>query len=398
VSRRRFTGARQLLGDLLNRYEANPAAARLFAYLDFEAFGSVAQLDACLDELAMVERAGGITVRRRRGGGVDHVESIRLEDAAAVYRHLGRTPAPEDAGRAIAALQTAFTATVVQEVLEEVRSAWARNVRALGLAPGETKRLMAAVVLAEALVARATDPIPADYRTFARAAVGDSKALERLAPAVAALARRLEPSAISAEMETPEEIIGAFGVTRLPQPFLVSGPLALDANPLPSLNYIGIPPEDIERLTVARPPTYILIVENFTSFIRHVREVNKDLSGVVMFSGGFPSRPTLKGITRLVSLTAAPAHHWGDIDLGGLRIFLHLERALGEIGRKLQPHLMTEALLRSHGGPSPRRNWIRAVRPDEGSGVRVLWNAIATGELDLDLEQEAVTPQPPSRA
>lgn len=319
MSRRRFTGARQLLGDLLDRHEANPASARLLAYLDFEAFGSIAELDACLNELAMVERAGGIAVRRHHGGGVDHVESIRLENPAAVYRHLGRTPAPEGAVRAIAALQTAFTATVVQEVLEEVRSAWARNVRALGIAPGETKRLMAAVVLAEALVARAADPVPADYRTFARAAVGDSKALERLAPAVAAIARRLEPSAVSEEMETPEEVIGAFGVTRLPQPFLVSGPLSLDENALTPLNYIGIPPEEIGRLTFARPPAYVLTVENFTSFIRHVREVNKDLAGVVVFSGGFPSRPTLNGITRLVSLTEAPAYHWGDVDLGGLR-------------------------------------------------------------------------------
>lgn len=395
MSRRRFTQAGQLLGDLLDRYEAKPALGRILAYLDDGGFGSIADMDACQHELAMVERAGGIAVRRRRSGGVDHVESVRLADASAVYRHLGRTPSPESASGALAALQQAFTGSALQDVFEEVRSAWARNVQALGLAPGEAKQLATAIALAEALIARMNDLAPADYRSFARAAVGDSKALERLAPTVAALLRRLRPDAVTIEMETPEEIIGAFGATRLPQPLLISGPLALDGQKLAALSYIGIPAEDIGRLTFADAPAYVLIIENFTSFIRHVREVNGDLAGIVLFSAGFPSRPMLAGVKRLASLSDAPIYHWGDIDLGGLRIFLHLEQALAEVGRRLQPHLMTEALLRSHGAGPRRRGWSREIRPQEDSGVYALWAAIAAAQLDLDLEQEAVAPDRP---
>lgn len=401
MSRRRFIDARALLADLLDRYEANPNAERLLAYLDVDGFTSVVDLDACCTELAMVERAGGITIRRRRVGGADHVESVRLAAASALYHHLERTPATERADHALAELdQLASTNPILRQVLNEVRAAWSRNVRALGLEPGASRRLIMAIDLAVAMTARlrADDLTQSDFRSFSRAVVGDSKALERLAIAVATLAGRLAPDALSPEMETAEEIIGAFGVTRLPQPFLISGPLALDGCELPALPYVGIPPEQALRLSFARAPAYVLIVENFTSFIRHVREVNQDLAGAIVFSGGFPSRPTLKAIVHAARLAGAPTYHWGDIDLGGLRIFIHLERALSAAAMNLQPHLMTEALLRATGLPARRRAWIQAVNPDENSSIHPLWQALASADLGLDLEQEAVAPERPSVA
>lgn len=399
MTRRRFADARALLGDLLDRHEANPQAGHLLASLDIDGFASVVDLDACLAELAVVERAGGVIIRRRRTGGADHVENIRLAAPGAVYRHLGRMPATKKADQALAQLgQRGSTAPALAEFLEQVRAAWSRNVSALGLGPGEALRLNMAVDLAEALVARlnANDPTQSDFRSFSRAVVGDSKALEGVARAVAILAQRLAPDAVSVEMQTPEEIIGAFGVTRLPQPFLISGPLALDGIELPALTYIGLPPEQAPRLTFARAPMYLLIVENFTSFIRHIREVNQDLAGAVVFSGGFPSRPTLKGIVHAARLAAAPTYHWGDIDLGGLRIFIHLERALSDADLVLQPHLMTEGLLRANGLPARRRAWARALRPAANSGVRSLCEAVTDANLDLDLEQEAVAPVNPT--
>ncbi|MDB5584057.1 MAG: hypothetical protein JWR80_9233, partial [Bradyrhizobium sp.] len=41
-----------------------------------------------------------------------------------------------------------------------------------------------------------------------------------------------------------------------------------------------------------RPP-YVLIIENFASFVRHVREIAFDDGALVIFSGGFPSRAAL---------------------------------------------------------------------------------------------------------
>ena len=399
MSRRSFADARALLADLLDRYEANPQAERLFAYLDVAGFASIVDLDSCLAELAMVERAGGIHVRRRRAGGVDLVESIRLGATGPVYHHLGRAPAGAKADQALARLeQHRSKSPALGSIVDQVRSAWSRNVSAFGLRPGEAARLVMAIDLAEALVARfrANDLSQSDFRSFSRAVVGDSKTLERLALTVSLVVQRLAPEVITPETQTAEEVIGTFGVMRLPQPFLISGPLALDGIELPAIPYIGLPPEHFPRMTFARTPEYVLIIENFTSFIRHVREVNQDLAGVVIFSGGFPSRPTLKGIVHIAGLASAPTYHWGDIDLGGLRIFIHLERALSEAALSLRPHLMTEALLRSFGLPARKRTWVRVLRPADGSGIMSLWQALASADLGLDLEQEAVGPMRPA--
>jgi len=398
VSRRRFHSARALLSDLLDRHETRPAAVRLFCYPNVEGFASVVDQDDFGAELAVVERAGGIEVRRRRSGGVDQIESVRLLDPRAVYQHLGRTPAPETASRAIAVVQADVSTLTLAEALDEVRSAWARGVSALGLAPGDSARLSVAARLAEALAARVAgaEPAPLDFRTFSRMVVGDSKALERLARAVSALVKRLVPTMIAPEMESPEEIFGAFGVVRTPQPFLVSGALAIDGVALPKLPYVGVPAEEAGRLSFVGQPAYVLIVENFTSFVRHARDINADFEGLVLYSSGFPSRSALRGITQLARLSAAPTYHWGDIDLGGLRIFNHLERALRAVDVRLKPHLMSHELLCRFGVTSRRRNWISALKLPADTGLALLAESLLQEPLDLELEQEAVAPTQPS--
>src|SRR5689334_4516462 len=124
---RRFSQARALLSDLLDRYEARPDATRRLAYLDHHGFQSISDYDACLAELAMVERAGGIVMRRRHAGGAEQIESVRLADVAAVYRHLVRAPSAEKARSAVAALEPSVTDGPLSEVLEAVRAAWSRN-------------------------------------------------------------------------------------------------------------------------------------------------------------------------------------------------------------------------------------------------------------------------------
>jgi len=305
----------------------------------------------------------------------------------------------EKTDRAVAALSASTTDEALSTVLAIVRGAWARNVRAFGLAPHDSEALTRAVALARGLTARLghADAVPTDFRTFSRAVAGDSKALDRLAPTVAELLRRLAAAAITPEMETTEEVIGAFGVTRLPQPLLISAPLVIDGAPLPSgMPYVGVPPESAHRIAFARAPTYVLIIENYTSFVRYAREVNADLAGAVIFSCGFPARPTLDAIVRLSGETTAPIYHWGDIDVGGLRIFLHFERTLAAVGRALQPHLMTGALLQAHGTASSRPGWVRSVRPSVDSALERLCREIESRGLDLELEQEAVTPTAPS--
>ena len=398
MSRRRFTDPEALLHDLVDRYEARPGAARLVAYLDEAGFVSAREQDACLERLGVVERKGGILIDWRRVDGVDQVRSVRLVDPERIYAHLGRVPAPRRAADALRVLRRRSDAPAqLDKVLDDVAQAWSRNVRRFGLAPGRSNALAAALNLSIALLARTAEAEAPqiDYRSFSRASVGDSKALERLAPTITQLLRRLAPAEVKPEAVTPAEVLAGFGVVRLPQPLMLGGPLTLDGLAIPSMPYLGLPPEEASRVGVLRAPAYTLIVENFTSFVRHVREVNGAGDGLVIFSGGFPSRQGRKAIVALAAAAKAPVLHWGDIDLGGVRVFLHLEQAFCDRGVRLKPHLMDPSTLKAYGARSCRgRN--SAVSVPDASAIAPLWRAMNSDLGGYELEQEALAPQRPA--
>jgi hypothetical protein len=264
------------------------------------------------------------------------------------------------------------------------------------LALGDGEALAEAVDLAAALTARVdTSAAPVDYRTFSRATVGDSKALETLIAVVVTLLRRLFPAAIAEPDLEAEEVLSSLGVTRLPQPFLVSGAVTLDGHPFPDMPYIGVPPELAHRLTPARSVDYVLTIENYTSFVRHAVEINAGKNGIVVYTGGFPARVCLAAITALAARAEAPLFHWGDIDAGGLRIFVHLERTLQARGLILKPHLMSTEILRKHGRPGDRPSRRLQSGKAGDSPLAWLWDMMAADNAALRLEQEALDPTTP---
>lgn len=396
MSQRRFTDAAALLNDLLTRHETRPSAERLRARLDEAAFASVQDEADCLARLEAAERAGGVRIVRRQIDGVTRVQYVALADAAALYAHLGRAPSRDDVDTALASHRRNASAEI-QAVLDEIAEAWARKVGRYGLPAGATSALEKALKLVTALESRATNPGGAeiDYRTFSRAVVSDSKALERLRGPVLRLFRRLSSNAPPSDLDDVEAL-ASLGLLRLPQPFLASGPLALDGAPWPPVTYLGLPPDAVGRLSLVQPVDYVLTVENFTSFVRHAREINQDRRGLVLYSGGFPSRGALQAIVHLADLAKAPTFHWGDIDAGGLRIFRYLESALRDRGVMLRAHLMRADLLaptRGRGGGAK----IKAGGAT-GSAIADLWDALAAGPGGWGLEQEALDPQTPSFA
>jgi len=188
------------------------------------------------------------------------------------------------------------------------------------------------------------------------------------------------------------EVLATFGIARMPQPLLLSGPLELDGMPLPITGYFGVPPEEGDRVGLAQPVIYMLTIENYASFIRHVREINSDRAGLVIYTGGFPARPVLKQIVRLAARVNAPVFHWGDMDAGGVRIFRHLEDALAPHQIPLTPHMMRSDLLADHGTPAEMRRRLRAgACPD--SAIGELWDSIA--KTSLAHEQEGFSPLSP---
>lgn len=395
MSRRVFSDVPAMLHDLLDRFEASPGAARLLAYIDEDGFTSVRDRDRFEQALDSVAATGGIQVQRRRVDGDVLIASVRLADPAPLYAHLARQPASEQTDAALASVRARDDLPEgVEPLIDEIAEAWSRGVRRFGLAPGDTRSLDRSLSLVNALALRAADA-PAsqlDFRTFSRHAGADSKALDRLSSTVAAIMTRLFPNLISSDQLDANELLATFGVTKMPQPLLISGPLRLGDKTLPDLGYYGFPPEEATRIQLARPVAYVLTIENYVSFVRHVRELNQDRSALIMYTGGFPARAHLGEIERLAVAADEPLFHWGDLDAGGVRIFRHLEDALARHRLVLKSHLMDAWRLREFGEPS--RNKIRlntSISP--ASDIYELWNAIS--ETGLVLEQETIAPASP---
>jgi hypothetical protein len=393
VSRSGFTSSNALLHNLLDRFEARPAVSRHLAYIDYDGFKNIAEQDRMVRELEVIERGGGIGLRRLRDrtGTISHV---RLAEAEVLYRHLGRQPAAVGVANAISLVRSRSglppTAAIV---LDELASAWARGVSRFNLSAGDAEGLGEAVELALALNRRASDPTSTliDYRTFSRTSGVRSKALEQRMTAVVTLFDCFFPDLRQPTLDA-SEVLATFGVTRMPQPFLLSGPLQLDGVPIPSTGYFGVPPEEGDRVGLAQPVNYMLTIENYASFVRHVREVNIDRAGLIIYTSGFPARPVLRQIVRLAALANAPVFHWGDMDAGGVRIFRHLEDALAPHEIPLAPHLMCSELLANHGMLAEMRRGLQAgVCPD--SAIADLWDSIA--KTSLAHEQESFSPLSP---
>jgi hypothetical protein len=137
----------------------------------------------------------------------------------------------------------------------------------------------------------------------------------------------------------------------------------------------------------------MITIENFASFNRQVREA-ADPDGIVVYTGGFPSDSTLDAILTLARATECPVVHWGDIDVGGIKIAYHIERALTKVGRRLELHLMTPEIAVRHGSPQSPTAVFRNFA-DDNSVVAALV-AFMTSEAARSLEQEELDPVMPT--
>lgn len=393
MSRRAFTDAGSLLNDLLDRLEARPGTRKLLAYVDEAGFESVRHESECVARLDAAERAGAIAISRARSDGVLRIRHVMLTDATALYEHLRRIPSTMLVERALGDLLQHVSPTMAT-VVQGVAESWRRNVSRFGLAPGDSKALLASVKLAEALRKRGTDSGLAeiDYRTFSRSTTDDSKALDRLKGSAIAMLRLAYPENVPAELDD-DAALNWLGVVRFPQPFLVSGPIAVSGAYVGSLTYVGVPAHEAKSVTLSRPVRYVLLIENFTSFVRHARELNAEKAALVIYSGGFPSRGALRAIVDLCEMAGAPTFHWGDLDAGGGMIFRHIEVALAAVAVNLLPHLMEPDRL-AMGLPSATGKRPVAGRM-EGSAISGLWDALSSDPENRVLEQEAIDPCPP---
>jgi Uncharacterized protein conserved in bacteria C-term(DUF2220) len=385
--RRRFTDADELLDYLLDRHEAG--VARPIAYPDYDSFASVTVIDAFLKALRRAEEAGAVRLSYGKNSHRDRVDHIRFESADVLYRYRGRTPiasiARDAHARVVAglSLHTGLAAAAL-----EMASTWASAKSWNGFTPDDANKVRDVVLLAQAILDGRHAGM--DYRTFSRKVSGESKTLERLERPVVRLLTRLRDLPPDAR---PREALRTLGLEKFAPPLLISGHVDLaDADlsrgmPL----YLGVPPNEADRLRFRRVPVYLLTVENYASFNRHIIEADPAGAGVTIYVGGYPSLAMQNALRVLASKLpeSVPLFHWSDVDADGTWIFRTIEKA---IGRRLRPHLMSPTIAEQFGRSGNGGSNIRDCPPD--SGIAALVDYLAREDAKT-VEQEELDPKLP---
>jgi hypothetical protein len=342
--------------------------------------------------LTAAERAGAIEVKRGRRERRHLIERVKVTDAPALARHLGRSPAPDLADRLSEALMPVAEngEPWVAGIVRDMARRWARGESAYRIPPSTAEAAKEFIALLAAMSKDRARGL--DARTFSLKVTGDSKAFDRHAARLADVlaAQRGEPGA-SADL-----IWKAVGLERFSHPIHLSGcvlvekdnHILIDGRASP---FASVHPEMLPLLRLCCKPAALLTIENYASFNRYVREIND--GALVVYTGGFPSAVAMELLKLLLTMIDPEVafFHWGDVDAGGLRIFRYLEESLARAPR---PHLMTRALAETHGRPAERDASLGAIAKS-ASAVASLAEWLARGERIMHLEQEALDPVSP---
>ncbi|MBI1204945.1 MAG: hypothetical protein GC182_20780 [Rhodopseudomonas sp.] len=369
-----------------NRTRAASAAPEYDALLTAEMISRFEQ------RILAAERSGAVQITRGKRERKHLIERVVVRDAAVLACHLGRTPASQIAASARRDLESVFSQDHpwLPQILAEMEARWSRGEAAYRIAPTDLGGAREFLALLEAI---STDQAKGlDARTFSLKVTGDSKAFDRHASRIA--------SVVAVQIGKPglaaDAVWARVGLERFSHPVHLHGPLVAEdrdgvladgrARPFASLH-----PELLPLIKLSGQPSYILTVENYASFNRHVREIED--GGLVIYTGGFASNGVIALLRWLLNSTEAqtPFYHWGDIDPGGLRIFRYLEENLP---RPPLPHLMEQSRAEAQGR-SAMPDATLAALAKSASAVAPLAEWLSCGEGVKHLEQETTDPASP---
>lgn len=392
---------RELLLKIFKIWQENPDAGRQVSTLItrasalpyFEASGVEAkeELHAFLKN---AEHAGCITLTWGRFAKSHLLERIVLLDGAKLGEFLGMPLASVLTNEAAKILKPEISGRFdwIGDLLNEILDLWCVGKPAHGLRVEQVQEARELLRALEAVSAGHQEGC--DKRTFSARYIGDSKSLERIQSRFARIWQRQ----FGGDDLDSDELLESLGISKFPHPLLFKGPISIISggesfNCFKVSPYIGFPPQAIEKIEFAELPSYVLTVENFASFNRHVAEVSD--MGLIIYIGGFPSPCKAKVFKMLDAVLPKTVgfYHWGDLDLGGLRITTRLNNF---VSRDVTPHLMSREILETFGEASDKLNRNMLIH----LGKKYEWiMPIVESMLSFDpprtLEQENVDPSAP---
>lgn len=185
---------------------------------------------------------------------------------------------------------------------------------------------------------------------------GDSKRWQQLEKGILQLLRGYYRSARGLDTETDDAaLLEERGIVDNPGHIHLAGPLVL-ATPRGRIDLslfepdLGLPTKMVRELAVVDcPARAVVTVENLTSFYQYVLEGPPDR--LAIYLGGFASAARRLFLQKLYRFfinerqDPVPFFHWGDLDLGGFKIWRDLRE---KTGIPFQPYLMDEKTYLKH--------------------------------------------------
>ncbi|MCR4443432.1 MAG: DUF2220 family protein [Peptococcaceae bacterium] len=300
-------------------------------------------------------------LKHERGNIIDKTW-LRLENLSGAYQEAGRVAKSEKAAAVLSAVRKcrqAVSLPWIARFLDDVEAAVVTRKTPLPYLPEEVEQ--AEAVLRALSAVNEKDEGECLERVFSLRCFGDSKFFERYArKKVAEIIRHyLAKEGDYQETLTEEELLALVGIVKFPEQVEFCGELvgrlsgrevsfgtfkyglALNSPTLAELEITGF------CSSVRRA----LFIENKANYVDYVAK-NKREDELVIFHGGFfsPMRGSFfKKIYEAGKQAGLEFYHWGDLDLGGFRMFHRLKTL---IIPDLKPFLMDrEAFL------SQRQHW-----------------------------------------
>jgi len=236
-------------------------------------------------------------------------------------------------------------------------------------------------------------------RIFSRKYLGGSKIFEKKMRN--RIARIAKDFMLEQEDLEKEEVLQYIGIIKSSEELLFSGPLVIrlfdeviDFTPFcygASMNTEMIKDFVVDKLAVKR----VISIENKAVYLEYIKR-QKKVDEFIIYLGGFYSpvkRIFLEKIYEYVQENniRMEFYHWGDIDLGGFKIFVQLKN---NIIKELHPLNMDVNILRKYaryGDPFSESYRKKVKKLLEKEEYEVFYGAIkAMLELGIKLEQEAL--------
>lgn len=252
----------------------------------------------------------------------DPYEFLKLSSESCLYELV------ESACNALSKLSVSYE--WLQSIVDKSIIDWRRGVQAFGVKPRDVTRLIDSIQLLDWVEGNNRVALP-DIRTLSVKLFHDSKRVESITGTIARIYESQLPEHLQGS--SADEVMDYIGLSKFAPMIRLKGDFDIilqegRINCADIIPYLGLPPDVIKDIQTKSSPAYLLFIENATTFNRYTREIQDN--GWVVYTNGFPSRswtPVFRSLANQAGVTT-PIFHWGDVDIGGYRILMHMQAIL----------------------------------------------------------------------